>query len=404
MRTPKQSLTAVLTVALAAAWVAGMTTTSAAPPPSPWFQSGWNQSRTADNPQEAALTAANAARLHPVWSVSVPSAGLTLTSVDSANGSAFFQGGADNHLYAVNTSTGASTWNFSTPGCSEVLSPPAIHLGVLVESAQACQSGASYLSGYDVATGRTLWTRRPQFSQAVPITENGRVYTEAPIPHSNKVQISALDVHTGAVVWSVTRGPAVGIDSFQLAADSTHLYLSSPTYTQALNPANGAVDWIRKVAGGQQILVSSGHVVVAGIGVLTSFSAGGTQQWQSRPAFNSVSATAGELVLSDFSGTVEALSPDHRASDVEHDHLRRRVDVRAAGHRGRGHLRRNGHRPRSCGVCTAGRHRCPALDRHLRYRRRAVGVRSRGNAVRQHRRNRHHRAAPLTAQRPDSAS
>ena len=186
----------------------------------------------------------------------------------------FFEGGADNHLYAVNTTTGASVWGFPTPGCSEFLAPPAIHLGVLAESSQACQSGASYLSAYDVTTGRQLWTRRPQFSQAVPITATGRIYTEAPFPNSNKVQVSAFDVRTGAVLWSVTRGPAFGIDSFQLAADAAHLYLSSPTYTQALDPASGAVDWIRKVAGGQQILVSSGHVVVAGIGVVTAFSAG----------------------------------------------------------------------------------------------------------------------------------
>lgn len=281
--------------------------TFAAPSPSPWYQSGWNQSRTADNPQESALTYANVAHLHRVWSIPVASEGETLTSVDSANGSSLFEGGADNHLYAVSTTTGASAWNFSTPGCSEILSPPAIHLGVLVESSQACQSGASYLSGYDAATGRQLWTRRPQFSQAIPITANGRVYTEAPVPHSNKVQISALDVKTGSVVWSVTRGPAFGIDSFQLAADGTHLYLTSPTYTQALDPADGAVDWIRKVAGGQQILVSAGHVVVAGIGVVTAFSAGGTQQWQIRPAFNSMSATPTELVLTDFSGTIEGL-------------------------------------------------------------------------------------------------
>ena len=311
MRSMKKSFGTVLAVG---ALVAGMAAPSygafsATAPPSPWYQSGWNQSRTGDNPQETALTAANVAHLHQVWSVAVPGDGLTLTSVDSANGSAFFQGGADDRVHAVNTVTGAAAWNLSAPGCSEILSPPAIHLGVLVVSSQACRSGASYLSGYDVATGRRLWARRPQFSQAVADHSRTAAYTPKRLLRTaDKVQISALDVKTGRC--AVERHPRSGLRDRLLPARGRRdpPVPVQPDVHPGSDPSSGAVDWIRKVAGGQQILVSSGHVVVAGIGVVTAFSPSGTKQWQSRPAFNFMSATPTQLVISRLPGTVEGLA------------------------------------------------------------------------------------------------
>jgi outer membrane protein assembly factor BamB len=310
---PSWKMSLVCSALTASAMLTAPAVSPAAVAPSSWFQSGWNQSRTGYNPQESALTSANVHALDPAWFVPTPNGGgLDLTSVDSVGGRAYFVGGSGNELYSVDATTGATRWKRSTPGCTSAFSPPALHLGVLVEASGPCTTGLGYLSGYDAGTGRPLWTVRTGFSGSPPLTENGFVYLESYTASSKRIQIAALDVKTGKVKWQVFRPAVSGVNGFQLAADATHLYFSTTTYTQALNPSTGTVVWLRKVRGSLQVLVGSGHVIVAGLvsggaGVITSFSPAGAQQWQAHANFNGIAADGQRLYLTRFTGVIQAL-------------------------------------------------------------------------------------------------
>lgn len=280
-------------------------------PPSAWYQSGQNQSRSGFNAAESTLSTGNVARLHRVWqdATAEPCCGTFLGQVVAANGVAYFTSD-DSALSAVNLGTGALRWHTSLSECGSSGAPPSIHLGVLVVPTTECSPDdyLSDLAGYDAATGRHLWTWTSVNSMSAPVTVDGLAFVLSQNDDGAQ-RIDAIDVRTGAVRWEVL--PTTFIS--QLAADGTHLYLSGLHTEQALSPATGHVLWTRSVPGGD-VLVSAGHVVFAGSSggttVITSFSTSGARQWQARRAGSqsyTIAATTTEVLLAGDS-TVQALT------------------------------------------------------------------------------------------------
>ena len=299
--------------------VAGLTAVAApanaSAPPSPWYQAGWNQSRTGDNPVEASLTSANANGLHQVWSKQTPEpccVGPAATSIVSSAGIAYY-GGADNNLYAVDAVTGAARWHVSTPGCFLGRDGLAIHLGVLVVPTQECSPDDfnSWLSGYNPSTGAHLWSFESVGSMSSPVTVNGRAFVQSLTDSAPaQVRLDAVNVHNGVSEWHKVLGSAV----VDIALDSTNLYLSSAAHLSAYNPASGAPRWAKTVPGGR-VLTSNGHVITSGFSGgqerVTSYSSAGTRQWaiaRIGPSDYQLSATASELVLATSTGSVAALA------------------------------------------------------------------------------------------------
>ena len=278
----------------------------AAPPASPWYQAGWNQSRTGSNPAAQQLTNAAVRSLHQVWSVrtSEPCCGPPGTSAAVSARGITYVVGFDGSVRAVDAGTGAARWSGGA-SCLFGDKSPALHLGVLVVASDACTPDDynSHLTAYNAATGALLWTRKGVAQTTAPLTTGGVVYTQTYVGGFTRTVVQAVDVHTGRLIWQ--RNEPFGA----LAADSDSLLLSTSSTLTALDLGTGAVRWSRSVAGGH-VLVSGGHVVVGGGGSVTAFSTSGTQQWTT-PVYGSspvqLAATASEVVAAATEGYVQAL-------------------------------------------------------------------------------------------------
>jgi outer membrane protein assembly factor BamB len=296
------AIAATSSLALGAAAAQGATA------PSSWLQSGSNAGRSGYNAQESRLTAAVAHTLHPAWSLTTPvpccDAPQT-TSVVSTGGIAYVVG-ADADVHAVNARTGAAIWRRQAPECAESADGPALAGGLLLVPTQECTPDDfnSWLTAYDAATGRVVWSLKQAVFMTSPLVSGDLVFVQADPPQLGfRPRLVAVDLHTGAIRWHHVTSGAV-------AADAGNLYLSTANQLQALDPATGAVRWTRSAAGGH-VLVSAGHVVTAGFTggsqVITAYTPAGGRQWTADgfgPADFTLSATMTELVVADAGGEV----------------------------------------------------------------------------------------------------
>lgn len=300
--------------ALAATAIAAPPVSATAAPPSPWFQSGWNQSRTGNNPLESRLPAGKVRHLHQRWSVDTGDPGTDApqtTSAVSANGMAYMVGGGGD-IRAVRVSTGQPVWSAQGPECGAAQSGPALHLGVLVVPMHECSpdDALGYLAGYDAQTGRQLWAL-PSRGGAVgtPVTFGGRAFAVATTA-GRTLTLQAVDVKTGKVLWR----KRLGAQKLALAASSHSLLISDASKLSALDPATGKAQWTRSAPGGS-VVVSAGHIIdVGAVGQyaqITAFSETGTQQWSVdtyQDASLWVSATSSEIITAGRNGLVQAWS------------------------------------------------------------------------------------------------
>jgi outer membrane protein assembly factor BamB len=296
----------ISSLALSAALAQGATT------PSSWLQSGSTPGRSGFNSQESQLTAASAHTLHQAWSLTTPVPccdGPQTTSVVSTGGIAYVVG-ADAEVHALNARTGAPIWRRQAPECADSADGPALADGLLLVPTQECTPDDfnSWLTAYDAATGRVVWSLKQAVFMTSPLVSGGHVFVQADPPQVGfKPRLLGVDLHTGAIRWH-------RITSGAVAADASNLYLSTANQLQALDPATGAVRWTRSAAGGH-VLVSAGHVVTAGFTggsqVITSYGAAGVRQLTADgfgPADFTMSATATELVVADTGGSVVGTS------------------------------------------------------------------------------------------------
>jgi outer membrane protein assembly factor BamB len=109
-----------------------------------------------------------------------------------------YVGSYDNKVYAINATTGAKIWSFTTGG--DVLSRPTISNGVLYVG-----SYDNNLYALNAATGALLWSYTTGGAvHSSPCVYNGVVYVG-----SNDGKVYAINATTGAEVWNYETGGAV---------------------------------------------------------------------------------------------------------------------------------------------------------------------------------------------------
>ncbi|MGC1300590.1 MAG: PQQ-binding-like beta-propeller repeat protein [Alloacidobacterium sp.] len=195
-----------------------------APSPGDWTEFLRDNMQRWD-PYETVLGVGNVGSLKLEWSNSTHSFATDTPIV--ANGVVYF-GSWDGNVYALNASTGAKLWSYTT--------------GAPVFAALAVANGVAYIGSsngivyaLNASTGAKLWSFATGNESQLdsPAVANGVVYIG-----SLDDNVYALNASTGAKLWSYTTGasvnssPALGNGVVYIGSDDDNLY--------ALNASTGA--------------------------------------------------------------------------------------------------------------------------------------------------------------------
>ena len=196
-----------------------------------------------------ALTAASG---HELWSFA--GGGAVLTTPAVANGVVYVASWGHG-LYALKASTGATIWNADV-GCCETGSSPAVANGVVYIG----QDISGDVDALNASTGAKLWTFSTGGNGNVhssPAVADGMVYVG-----SDSDSVVALNVSTGAEVWGYETGGFV--ESSPAVADGVAYIGSADGNLYALNASNGVRLWSYPTGGQVQSspAVANGTVYV----------------------------------------------------------------------------------------------------------------------------------------------
>jgi outer membrane protein assembly factor BamB len=146
-------------------------------------------------------------------------------------GGMVYVGSLDGKVYALNISTGAKLWNYTTG--DRVFSSPAVAGGIVFVG-----SGDKNVYALDAFTGVLVWNYTTgSYVESSPAVNNGTVFVG-----SEDHNVYALDASTGAVVWNRTIGGSV-YESSPAVADGIVFVGSGDKNVYALNASTGAVVW-----------------------------------------------------------------------------------------------------------------------------------------------------------------
>jgi len=183
------------------------------------------------NPYETVLGVGNVGRLKLEWKNPIGVYDSAIASSPAVVNGVVYFGSEDGNVYALNASTGAKLWSFTT--------------GNFVYSSPAVANGVVYFGSYDhnvyalnVSTGAKLWsftTGGPvEFSS--PAVANKVVYIG-----SDDGNVYALNASTGAKLWSFNTGDVALFSS--PAVVNGVVYIGGLEAFYALNAGTGAKLW-----------------------------------------------------------------------------------------------------------------------------------------------------------------
>ena len=195
-----------------------------------------------------ALNASTGAKL---WSFSTGSAAALYVSPAVANGVVYI-GSFDANMYALNASMGTKLWSYNTGGA--VSSSPAVVNGVVYFG-----STDSNVYALNAGTGAKLWSYATgtEILDTSPVVANGVVYFGSEESH-----VYALNAGTGVVLWS----SAISMNSSSPAVANGVVYIGSADGNlYALNASTGAKLWSYATHGniGSSPAVANGVVYIS---------------------------------------------------------------------------------------------------------------------------------------------
>jgi len=296
------------------------------------------------NPYETTVGVGNVKGLQLKWKNSI--SGPMFTFIESSpavvNGVVYF-GSDDNRVYALDASTGALVWRYTTGYI--VQSSPAVVNGVVyvgsgdgnmyalnastgalvwkhasngstIESSPAVVNGIVYFGADDnnvyalnASTGAQLWSfTTGDYVQSSAAVANGVVYIG-----SNDGNLYALNATTGAKLWSVNIGvpvessPAVANGLVYVGSDSVNMYaLNASTGAQLWSAATGSIISSPAVANGVVFVGTEGGEVEA-LNAST-----GARLWSRAPSTNGIDVSPavanGVVYIGSSDGNVYALN------------------------------------------------------------------------------------------------
>ena len=232
------------------------------PSPSDWPQFHRDNMQRS-NPYETVLNVNNVGNLQLKWSFIT---GRTQDSSHVVANGVVYVGSRDDHVYALNASTGATLWSFATGWW--VLSAPAVANGVVYVG-----SVDGNLYALNASTGAMLWSFAAVNAYgglySSPAVVNGVVYvgsTETPSGSGWAGHVYALDGSTGAMLWTFAAGEAPGWPAVpNVAVANGVVYAGSGDGNlYALNASTGAKLWSYATGGRVQAPAAANGVVYVG--------------------------------------------------------------------------------------------------------------------------------------------
>jgi len=160
--------------------------------------------------------------------------GSWVTSSPAVAGGKVFIGSYDNKVYALNASTGAYIWSYTTGNLVHRSSPAVADGKVYIGSCD----GKVY--ALNASTGALIWnyTTGSELEHSSPAVADGKVYIGSG-EYDGKVY--ALNASTGALIWNYTTEGAVY--SSPAIADGKVYIGSGDGKVYALNASTGALIW-----------------------------------------------------------------------------------------------------------------------------------------------------------------
>jgi outer membrane protein assembly factor BamB len=193
-----------------------------------WAQFQYSNLHKGVNPFENVLSPTTVGSIDLDWSYAT-GASIRLSAAAVVNG-VVYVGSLDNNLYALNASTGALLWKYTTG--SWVASSPTVANGVVYVG-----SLDHNLYALNASTGALLWKYTAgNYVVSSPAVANGVVYVG-----SDDDNLYALNASTGALLWKYTTtglvesSPAVANGVVYVGSVDDNLY--------ALNASTGALLW-----------------------------------------------------------------------------------------------------------------------------------------------------------------
>ncbi len=208
-------------------------TTSPAPPLADWTEFHRDNMQRW-NPYETTLGVNNVGTLGVKWQnlLTTPSFDRFIESSPAVVNGVVYIGSLDDNVYALNASTGAKLWSFTTGG--------------LVESSPAVVNSVVYIGSFDgnvyalnASTGAKLWSfATGDFVQSSPAVVNGVVYIG-----SSDGNLYALNAGTGAKVWSFATAEVEIASSPAVANGVVYIASVEDNDVYAVNASTGAKLW-----------------------------------------------------------------------------------------------------------------------------------------------------------------
>jgi outer membrane protein assembly factor BamB len=193
-----------------------------------WPQFHYSASHKGRNPYENVLSATTVGTIDLDWTFTT---GKAITSSPAIVGGIVYVGSQDNSLYAINGTTGAQVWKFTT-GNSIVDSSPAVYNGAVYIG-----STDDYLYSINATTGVLNWKFKTGAAiNSSPSVVNGTVYIG-----STDDSVYAVNATTGTQVWKFTTGNQVLSSP---AISQGIVYVGSNDYSvYAINASTGTQLW-----------------------------------------------------------------------------------------------------------------------------------------------------------------
>jgi outer membrane protein assembly factor BamB len=159
-------------------------------------------------------------------------------------GGIVYVGSLDNNVYALNSTTGASIWNYTTGDVAGSFISGIFSSATVADGVVYIGSNDNNVYALNSTTGALIWnyTTGSQV-QSNPKVANGVVYIG-----SNDDNVYALNSTNGDLIWNYTTGDDV--ISVPAVIDGVVYVGSYDYYVYALNATNGSVLWKFETGGG----------------------------------------------------------------------------------------------------------------------------------------------------------
>jgi outer membrane protein assembly factor BamB len=248
-----------------------------------------------------------------LWTYTITTTGTTGAPPTVADGRVFI-GAGNGFFYALNAATGAFLWSYYSDA-GQFFAAPAVANGIVYTCAGDPSQTSSACYALDEGNGGLLWTYPVYgFISGSPAVTNGLVFFDAQYSGTY-----ALDATTGTLVWNYMEDP--GYASPALASGT--IYTSGNKTTQALDVYTGAVVWSSPIdnAGSCQPAVANGVIyLTSSDGIFYALNAGtGALLFRYSMGADGSSCptvTNGEIFASGFTGypasaQIFAFRPEH---------------------------------------------------------------------------------------------